>query len=109
MVFQVRKMNLDDIALPYCARDSPLDPAVCEQNIGGATEELSTGMKNMDECLEKTNDASPSSPTACSIVSDVVEHVEPLGDKSHLPPSTKDTTLDDTLCKTTQKSNGMYV
>ena len=109
MVSLARKLNLNDIALHDCTRDPPFDPAIYEQNTGGATEELGTGVKNMDECLGKTEDASPSSPNACSVVSDVVEHVEPLGDKSPLSFSTKDRTLDDTLGKTTQKSDGRYV
>lgn len=81
MVLPACKMNFDDIALSDCAGDPPLDPTVCEQNTGGATEELGTGVKNMDECLGKTKDASPSSPIACSVIPDVVEHVEHLGDK----------------------------
>lgn len=110
MVSPTRRLNLDDSILPSCSHNQPLDSPGRSHYTGAATNKIGalfnddTAVKNMGE--GSTKYGSPSTPTACPVVSEVGEHIEAVKISSPPPQSAKDRNLDDTLGNTTQKSNG---
>ena len=111
MVSPTRRLNLDDSTPPGCSHNQPLDLPGRSQNTGAAADEIGAffndaykAVKNVGE--GSTKYGSPSTPTACPVLSEVEEHVEVVKVSSPLPQLAEDKTLDDTLGNTTQKSDG---
>ena len=107
MVSRAQRIIIEDMSPPGSA---------CEQNTADAPEDHGslfhdayTVVKNVCEQSTNTKDGSPSTPTTCSTVSGVVEHAAPVKGKSCPPHLVQDTTMDDVLGRTTQKSDGRWV
>lgn len=113
MVSPARRLNLDDTTPTGCTHNKPLDSSGCSQDAGAAANEIDAlfndaykAVQNMGEVSTATKDASTSTRTACPVVSEVEEHVEPVKVSSRPVQPKEDKTLDDVLGSTTQKSDG---
>lgn len=91
---------------------TPLESHECKNNTSGGAEDYvephndtSTILKNIGKGSINIKDGSPSTPTTCLIVLEVVEHDAHMKDNFPPSPCTKDTILDDVLEMTTQKSH----
>jgi hypothetical protein len=116
MVSPARKMNLDDYTPVGSARKEVVNSFGSSQNAVGTVVELGaifndtyTTVKNMGEVSTATKYSNPSTPPACNVIPDVEESVEPMEAMSSRPKPGPDTTLDDTLGCTTQKSDGRSI
>ena len=112
LVSPARIINLDDCTPVASTRDQAVNSSGSSQNAAATEVELEailndpyTSVKNIGEGSTATKDSNPSTPPACTVVQ-VEEHVQPMELTPPRPKPAVDKTLDDTLGRTTQKSDG---